>query len=92
MKNKIKHLRYHYSIATRECGEYRHAQEVMKELGITYQIATPQTMGDQFWFWNCENIPEELPAYLTHLDLDPVKVVGRGLSLDEAKQIIEYEN
>jgi len=42
----------------------RHAQVVMKELGITYQHSTPQSIGDQFWFWNCENIPEKLPDYI----------------------------
>ena len=52
-----------------DCGENRHAQVVMKELGITYKHGIPQTLGDQWWFLNCENIPDELPKYITELEL-----------------------
>jgi len=71
------------------CGENRHAQEVMEELEITYQHSTPQSMGDQFWFWNCENIPNPLPKYLTILDLDPMECIGYGLSKEDALKIIK---
>jgi hypothetical protein len=87
MKN---HLRYDYVEAAFKHREYRHAQIVVKELGITYQISTPQSMADQFWFWNCENVPDNLPSYLTPLNLDPMKCIGNGLSLEEAEAIIDY--
>lgn len=72
------------------CKEERHPQVVMKELGITYQHATPQSMGDQWWFWNCENLPEKLPSYLTPLDIDPMECIGYGLSQENAEKIRDY--
>lgn len=81
------HLRYCMMTAGIDCNEDRHPQLVMRELGITYQHATPQSMGDQWWFWNCQNVPSELPKYLTELRLDPLKQVGNGLSQDDAEKI-----
>jgi hypothetical protein len=85
------HLRYDYMTANTD-GEDKHAQEVMKELGITYQYCTPQSICDQFWFWNCENIPEVLPDFITELKIDdPMKFVGWGLSEENAKKIRDYK-
>ncbi len=81
------HLLYSLITADLLHVEHRHAQDVMKDLGITYQHATPQTMGDQWWFWNCENLPCNLPRYLTELNLKPMECVGRGLSLENAEMI-----
>lgn len=61
-------LRYDYLAAHFECNINKHAQKVMKSLGIEYGGATPQSMGDQWWFWNCTNVPTPLPPYLTELD------------------------
>ena len=61
----------------------KHAQEIMKELRITYQHATPQSMGDQWWFWNCENVPDELPEYLSELELNPMEVTALALVIRE---------
>jgi len=72
------------------CGENRHAQVVMRELGITYQHSTPQSMGDQWWFWNCENMPEELPSFLSDLGLDPMEQIGWGLSKEDAEKIRDF--
>jgi hypothetical protein len=84
----MKHLRYDLRGAD-ESGESRHAQVVMKDLGIKYFRSTPQSLGDQWWFWCCENIPDPLPPYLTDLNLDPMKCIGYGLSPEEAKSIAE---
>ena len=62
-------LRYDYIGASRN-GEGRHAQAVMKSLGIKYKDSTPQSIADQYWFWECENVPEELPGYITKLDFN----------------------
>jgi hypothetical protein len=70
----------------------KHAQLDMKDIGITYQHATPQSMGEQWWFWNCENVPSLLPEYLTVLDLDPHKCIGFGLSKDDADKIAGYKS
>jgi hypothetical protein len=68
----------------------KHAQKIMKDLGITYQYATPQSMGDQWWFWNCENIPKQLPPEITELKLDPMECIGHGLSREDAEKIRDY--
>jgi hypothetical protein len=86
----MKHLKYSYWNAY-DCKELRHAQEVMEELGITYQDATPQSMGDSFWFWNCENIPDNLPSFITELNADPMKCIRWGLSRKEAISIRDYK-
>ena len=85
------HLRYDLWAANAECDEFRHAQVVMNELGITYQHSTPQSLGDQWWFWNCENVPENLPMFLTTLDLDPMNCIGHGLSTENAERIRDYK-
>jgi hypothetical protein len=74
-----------------DAGKHDHPQTVMRELGITYQHATPQSMGDQWWFWNCEKLPDPLPPYLIKLDLDPIEQVGYGLDLTTANAIRDYK-
>ena len=80
------HLRY---LIPRDIS--KHPQDAMKELGITWQHATPQSLGDQWWFWNCENVPEELPSYLEILDIDPMDVIGFGLMKETAENIRDYD-
>ncbi len=87
-----KHLHFCMMTAGIECKENRHPQAVMRELGITYQHSVPQSMGNSWEFWNCENVPDNLPAYLTIRDWDPMKRIGWGLSLDDAKKITEYQS
>ena len=80
------HLRYDcYSAGL--TNEWRHPQAMMRELGITYQHATPQSMGDQWWFWGCTNVPAELPKFLQPVDLDPMKYIGFGLTKEDAERI-----
>ena len=71
--------------------ENEHPQIIMKNLGITYQKATPQSIGEQWWFWNCENIPCELPKNITFLEVDPLMCIGYGLSEKEALEIVEFK-
>lgn len=67
----------------------KHAQVCMKELGITYQLAVPQSIGDCWWFFNCENVPDELPEYLRERDFgDLNRLVGFGLSQKDADDLI----
>ena len=87
---KIKHLRYDLMEAGLGCDENRHPQIVIKELGITYQHATPQSIGDQWWFWNCQSIPDKLPGYLTNLDINPMECIGYGLNQENAERIRDY--
>lgn len=68
-----------------------HPQKALSELGITYQHATPQSMGGQWWFWNCENLPDTLPPFLTEMDNDPMDYIGFGLSKSDAEKIRDYK-
>ena len=79
------HIRY-----SSQGSPNRHPQKVMKELGITYQHATPQSIGDQWWFWNCKNIPDDLPDYFSSLNVDPMECIGRGLSQNDAEAIRDF--
>lgn len=81
------HLIYCMMTADLDCKVHKHPQIMMRELGITYQHATPQSIGDQWWFWNCDSLPDELPKYLTPMDADPRKFIGSGLSKDDADKI-----
>ena len=87
----MKHLRLCLMTAGVDCDDNRHPQTIMESLGITYQHATPQSLGDQWWFWNCENIPDLLPIYMTDLDLNPMECIGFGLSEDDAIKIRDYK-
>jgi len=70
----------------------KHPQKVMESIGIIYQHATPQPIGDQWWFWNCENIPNPLPEYLTILDIDPLDAIGFGLDKQSAEEIVGWKS
>lgn len=45
-----------------------HAQYYMKQLGITYEKCDPQSVGDQWWFAGCKNVPTPLPPHLSLLE------------------------
>lgn len=85
------HLRYCLYGACMK-GENRHAQIVMKELGLSYQHATPQSMGDQWWFWNVEGDTSNLPEYIEEANLDPVGAIGYGLDEETAIKIRDYNS
>ena len=80
---------FHYQSGN-EDPEYTglHAQEAMKKAGITYEKAVPQTMGDCWDFWNCANIPDNLPKCFTVTKRDPMEHVGWGLSEGNAKELL----
>ncbi len=84
------HLRYDMIEAALGANEPRHPVDVMRDLGIVYQHATPQSLGDQWWFWNCRYASDVLPEYLSLLDIDPMKCVGWGLSQEQAESIRDY--
>jgi succinate dehydrogenase flavin-adding protein (antitoxin of CptAB toxin-antitoxin module) len=45
-------------------------------------------MLDQWWFWNCANVPNELPEFLSILDIDPNECIGWGLNKEMAEKIV----
>ena len=87
----MKHLKYDLITAHVKHDITKHAQVTMKELGITYTHSTPQSMSDSWWFWNCENLPDILPSYLTELKIDPMEAIGWGLSQEKAESIRDYK-
>ena len=64
-----------------------HAQKYMRSLGITYEHATPQSIADCWWFWNCSNVPNPLPAALAILKITPREAIGYGLTKEDAKRL-----
>ena len=86
MYKMAKHLRLSYYM-----GYDEHPQLTMKRFGITYQHATPQSIADEWWFWNCENIPIPLPKHFSILEVDPMKMIGWGLSKEDAEKIRDYK-
>lgn len=70
--------------------KYGHPVSAVLAHGISYQHATPQSIGDQWWFWNCEHVPDQLPKYLSVADLHPMACIGYGLSEEQAHQIRDY--
>lgn len=63
----MKHLRYD-CIGAWYAGEKRHPQTVMRELGITYELAIPQSICDQWWLFNCQH--GELPKFIDEMKAD----------------------
>jgi hypothetical protein len=66
MINLVYHLQ-----AAQEHGENGHPLETLESLGLTYIVATPQSLYDSWWLWGCKNVPYPLPPYLWTLDLSP---------------------
>lgn len=78
-----------------ESGMLGHPQNILKAIGIKAMKHVPQTMGDCWDFWNCKDIPEKLPEYISVRPfLSPIEVRW-GLSEKEAVELWdskEFEN
>lgn len=72
-----------------ENGVRQHAQLQMKQLGITYVEAVPQSMYDSWEFWCCDNVPEDLPVYLKVNNSNPLDSIGFGLSATDAIKLYQ---
>lgn len=71
-------------------GETRHAQVVMKDLGITYIKAVPQSIGDCWCFFVCDvPLDVELPSYIIPTKTNPAKWAGFGLSDEDAMELAD---
>lgn len=66
----------------------------LKRLGIKYKYWVPQTMGDQIWLLDCEDLPEELPYYLNYKDVpqDHNQWVGWGINKEVAEDLNSRTN
>lgn len=63
--------------------------EDMRDLGISYTHSTPRTVADCWYFWNCTGVPEPLPTHIETFRTDPMKLVGYGLSEEDAAEIMK---
>lgn len=61
------------------------AQVYMQELGITYKRSVPQSIADQWWFFDCENVPDPLPEHVSLLTATLDSLIGYGLSIEDVK-------
>lgn len=69
-------------------GPLSHPQQYMRALGITYKLAVPQSIADQWWFFACENVPEKLPECLSIMENKNLKgLVGYGLSMQDVAML-----
>lgn len=85
--SKYKTLRYCLLTAGIKLNDTRHAQAVMKELGITYKHAVPQSISDSWEFWGCENVPEDLPESIEVTSWNPMDRIGWGLNKETAEML-----
>lgn len=67
-----------------------HPQQVLATLDIKYQHCTPQSINDSWQFWNCLDVPEELPVGIKKVSYNPLEWVGYGLSKKMADDILIF--
>lgn len=83
----------HYDLHSAfDSGEPRHAQTVLKSMGVTYLHEVPQSIADCWWFYGPQNLPEPLPDYMSVREVNPIDHVGWGLSEEKAKFLLEMES
>lgn len=68
-----------------------HAQKFMSRLGIEYGLAVPQSIADCWQFYMCDYDPNTLPGFVdVRNDIDPMRLVGYGLSQGNAINIVKW--
>lgn len=86
----MKHLSYCLTTAALDCGEPRHAQEVMKELGITYFHSVPQSITDSWQFYFCR-VPSGVKPLKFLQEFKPHFEAGWGLSEQDVAVLKAHE-
>lgn len=89
-----KHLRFNVRDYVRLFGvNAKHPRQVIKDAGITYTHAIPQTISDEWWFFNCENVMPHVEGVISTLEIDDAReYIGWGLSAKQAEEINNYQN
>ena len=68
-----------------------HAQKFMSRLGVGYGLAVPQSIADCWQFYMCDYDPNTLPDFVDiRNDIDPMRLVGYGLSQEDAADIVKW--
>ncbi len=78
-----------YGLGGQEVPEVykQHPQKAMRELGISYAEAVPNSLHDCWWFLRCANVPEPLPPFLSVMEYPISDLVGHGLTQEQADQL-----
>jgi len=83
------HLKYNLINRGGERWRYHPVVDI-KRLGITFRGATQQAHCDLWWFWYCENIPDELPPHIEAVAIGSIECIWVGLSQEQAERIRDY--
>lgn len=68
-----------------------HAQKFMRRFGVQYGLAVPQSIADCWQFYMCDYDPKTLPDFVrVRNDIDPMRLVGYGLSQGDAINIVKW--
>lgn len=67
-----------------------HAQQVMRNLGVSYAHSVPQSLFDCWVFFGCENLPNPLPEFMRDAG-EPHGMIGHGLTLETAEALVQLE-
>lgn len=68
-----------------------HAQKFMSRLGVEYGLAVPHSIADCWQFYMCDYDPKTLPDFVrVRNDIDPMRLVGYGLSQGDALNIVKW--
>lgn len=77
----------YYLLGAHEAGVTLHAQKQLKELGISYKLAVPQSIADMWQFWLPEGDLDNLPDYIQVSESNPMDHIGYGLSHLQAESL-----
>ena len=69
-----------------EHGFFQNVFTEMERLGIDWQHAEHLLIGEQWWFFNCENVPEKLPHYIEELHGS----IESYLKGEDLKKVLQY--
>lgn len=47
-----------------KAGDHRHPAQVLRDLGITYEVMHGHPIADMVKFFGCKNVPDNLPTYV----------------------------
>lgn len=71
--NKILKEKTNIRICCIECKQ--HPVEYLNSIGVTYKKAIPQSLRDQWWFLDCENLPNKWPNFMTKLKTEDAALI-----------------
>ena len=82
-----KHLKYY--IVDAYHLEIKNQMEDMDKLGISYKDFATFFIADIVIFADCDNIPNELPSYLSFIELTLEQFTFLGISKERAKKLVD---